>query len=426
MGFRFRRSISIIPGVRLNFGKSGITSLSFGGRGATVTVGNKGVYGNIGIPGSGLSYREKILDFDSDDSGDSDDPQYDDYSSYAEKLYEILSDIGTLEIDMQNDGRMIFSDAETKRLLEPKEINAIYKLKYKVIENWVDQMVNKINGNIEEKLNIHFNSPAPNSLKPQKFFNIENNEEYQKLYFQEPEKPVKEKIPELSFYFLKKIFFPDVIEKHEQRKNQAEENYQNALKEYNNFFNERKKFISSEKKKFLENFKTDKRFQEKIFGIILNEHLDSEKHGISTISYEMNGNEIYIDTDLPEIETISEKTAKPNSNYKRVIVKEKSLKRRREEYYRYVNGVIFLITSLVFAAFPDIETVKISGYTQVNDDSIGYSKNKYIISMIIDKNEFSKINFKNLKNVNSISALEKFVVKVNKTSTYILKEIEPI
>src|ERR1039457_2456723 len=55
MGFRFRRSIKILPGVRLNFGKRGI-STSIGIRGAHVTVGKTGTRTTVGLPGSGLSY----------------------------------------------------------------------------------------------------------------------------------------------------------------------------------------------------------------------------------------------------------------------------------------------------------------------------------------------------------------------------------
>jgi hypothetical protein len=56
MGFRFRRRIKIAPGVRLNVGKTGFTSMSIGGRGMTMNVGAKGVRTTVGIPGTGLSY----------------------------------------------------------------------------------------------------------------------------------------------------------------------------------------------------------------------------------------------------------------------------------------------------------------------------------------------------------------------------------
>jgi hypothetical protein len=55
MGFRFRRSIKIAPGVRWNVGLRG-SSVSVGGRGATVNFGKRGVRTTVGIPGTGLSY----------------------------------------------------------------------------------------------------------------------------------------------------------------------------------------------------------------------------------------------------------------------------------------------------------------------------------------------------------------------------------
>jgi hypothetical protein len=55
MGFRFRRSVKLFPGLRLNFGKHGI-SASIGVRGAQVTYGPTGTRTTVGLPGTGLSY----------------------------------------------------------------------------------------------------------------------------------------------------------------------------------------------------------------------------------------------------------------------------------------------------------------------------------------------------------------------------------
>jgi len=59
MSFRFRKRIKIIPGIYLNVSKSGI-STTVGPRGATVSISNRGSYLNLGIPGTGISYRQKI------------------------------------------------------------------------------------------------------------------------------------------------------------------------------------------------------------------------------------------------------------------------------------------------------------------------------------------------------------------------------
>jgi hypothetical protein len=55
MGFRFRHSVKVLPGIRLNFGKRGI-STSIGVRGAHVTFGKTGTRTTVGLPGSGISY----------------------------------------------------------------------------------------------------------------------------------------------------------------------------------------------------------------------------------------------------------------------------------------------------------------------------------------------------------------------------------
>jgi len=59
MGLRVHEVLKIAPGLWVNLSKSGI-SLSLGGRGATVNLGRDGVRGTVGLPGSGLSYSERV------------------------------------------------------------------------------------------------------------------------------------------------------------------------------------------------------------------------------------------------------------------------------------------------------------------------------------------------------------------------------
>lgn len=57
MSWRFRRSVKIAPGIKLNFSKHGV-STSFGVRGAHVTVGKDHVTRTVGIPGTGIYNTE--------------------------------------------------------------------------------------------------------------------------------------------------------------------------------------------------------------------------------------------------------------------------------------------------------------------------------------------------------------------------------
>lgn len=56
MGFRFRKSFKIAPGVKINIGKKS-SSVTFGQKGAHYTINSKGKKtASVGIPGTGISY----------------------------------------------------------------------------------------------------------------------------------------------------------------------------------------------------------------------------------------------------------------------------------------------------------------------------------------------------------------------------------
>ena len=57
MGLQFSRRVRIIPEVRLNFSKSGV-STSIGGRGAWFTIGSHGTRVTAGLPGTGLYFTQ--------------------------------------------------------------------------------------------------------------------------------------------------------------------------------------------------------------------------------------------------------------------------------------------------------------------------------------------------------------------------------
>ena len=59
MGFRFRKTIKLFPGLKFNLSKSGV-STSIGGPGATINISNRGTRGIVGIPGTGISYSENL------------------------------------------------------------------------------------------------------------------------------------------------------------------------------------------------------------------------------------------------------------------------------------------------------------------------------------------------------------------------------
>jgi hypothetical protein len=64
MPTRFRRSFNILPGVKVNVSKSGI-SFTVGTKGYHLNFSNRGVRQTVGLPGSGLSNSSYIVKNDS-------------------------------------------------------------------------------------------------------------------------------------------------------------------------------------------------------------------------------------------------------------------------------------------------------------------------------------------------------------------------
>ena len=61
MSFRFQKRIKLFKGLTLNLSKTG-TSWTIGGRDASVNLKDGKATGNVGIPGTGLSYRSRLTD----------------------------------------------------------------------------------------------------------------------------------------------------------------------------------------------------------------------------------------------------------------------------------------------------------------------------------------------------------------------------
>jgi hypothetical protein len=58
---KFRKSIKLAKGVKLNIGKKGISSVSVGGKGLTLNASKRGVKATTSIAGTGVSASDYIV-----------------------------------------------------------------------------------------------------------------------------------------------------------------------------------------------------------------------------------------------------------------------------------------------------------------------------------------------------------------------------
>lgn len=103
MGWRYRKRVTLFPGVTLNFSKSGV-STTFGIPGSSVNLNKDGVYLNSGIPGVGIYDRTKLTGFDKDIPNEDNVPSkeeviyYQPYKELKSAAIDTLTSSGLVEL----------------------------------------------------------------------------------------------------------------------------------------------------------------------------------------------------------------------------------------------------------------------------------------------------------------------------------------
>ena len=105
---RFRKSIGIFKGVRMNVSKSGV-SFTMGRKGVSANVGKDGVFLNTSLPGTGLYDRRKLVDFkgagtkQKPSPASRTDPAVEAELARAENLTDAFVNIGAQACDLPRD-----------------------------------------------------------------------------------------------------------------------------------------------------------------------------------------------------------------------------------------------------------------------------------------------------------------------------------
>jgi len=397
MASRFQKRITIAPGIRLNLSLGGV-SLSAGPRGASVTVGKDGFYGNAGIPGTGLSYRQKLSASSSRASQVKKESE-ENRQEVMEKAQFSLNENGSLKVETIDE-----------LPLSRSELQLFWKQQSDMVLDWLKEEANKINGDVDLLSNIHISTDKPNKNPEYKI------KSYERPY---PLQPVP--IPPLSFF--KKLFKSNRIEHlHSQQSleyeyNQKVLNWCKAKKTHDRHEAAMEKFFS-------DNIYNDIK--------LMDETLKNAFNSLSwpretLISYEISdfGKLVWLDVDLPEIEDLPRNEAELAASGRKLNIKNKSQKKLREEYAQHVHGVIFRLSGVVFASIPSPYQVIISGYSQRLDKATGKINDDYLFSFKVDRERFSNIDFQSLNRVDPIEALSIFEHRRKMTATGIFKVIKP-
>ncbi|WP_320127767.1 DUF4236 domain-containing protein [uncultured Sphaerochaeta sp.] len=430
MGYRFHRSIKIAKGIRLNVSKSGL-GLSVGPRGAKLSVNSKGVYSNLGIPGTGLSQRQKIADW-GNSSKLSNKTLQNTFSGIEYNVHiEVNQETGEESIIVSHAGREITDNSIIKKIkqsgtfkdsLQNERENLLKEIQFK------SEVLTSISKESIELPNWELMRAELLSSKPQTYQKVPfivscpQKEDMRSELVQEAVNKVK------AVFFKKKRIYAYVDAKLEDR-------YQKKINEWES---ERLKYekeqnrIEQEKNKTLLN--DYNRWKSGMIEILapsqdfIETRLTELFSQISlpldfSISFNVkdDGNLVMLDIDLPEIEDFPTKKAKQLTNGK-ISIKEKSEKERNQDYLQSVTGLSFFFSSVVFSASPKIEKVIISGFTQRINKATGNIEDDYIYSVDFPIAEFRELN---LANIDPSVAIQQFDHRIDILKDFKLRTISP-
>jgi len=425
---RFRKSIRIMKGVRVNFSKSGM-SLSAGVRGASINVGPRGTYLNTGIPGTGLYDRQRIGGSSSSNSSSSSS-----HSTTTEISITVgIDDDGNYFIK-DNNGNIITDDS----LLRKIKRTDVYKNK---ILELSERFANNKNIETESFVEIYKKSEKVvteadikeqlANLKPQKYIkkDYSGREPDELVIKSDVESEARINIRSIAFWTLKKKR-TEYFERVFPEKMQKEINIYNYNKSK---FNENEELIEKEKnQEYLEAYQSQQMyFQDYINGskYFVENSIDSFLESITLpvnfeVSYEYNQENsiLKVDLDLPEIEDLPTSKVTTLSSGK-VKLKDKTQKEIKEQYLICVTGLAFFFASHLFNISTNIKELLISAYTQRISKKTGVINDEYVYSVLFTRDKFTEIN---IENIVPYLAIEDYKHSINYSKTFELATIYPM
>jgi hypothetical protein len=384
MALRFRKSVKLAPGLRMNLSGSG-ASWTLGPRGASVGIGKRGTFLNTGIPGTGLYARQSLT------SSSESRPTSNTTAVPAEKANIKLT------VAVEEDGTINFTDAAGNPVAADL-IDQAKRQKGDAIKAMIQDACDTINERVAAVAELHLDTPDPRTrikLEP--------------IPFDTPQ-PVAPQPGQLGF-FAKMV--PSKVRTMEAANNRAKEKNAHEAAE------------RARLTLFTTSQQGNPEAMEEFFTKVLE---DIEWPRETQVSFEVlhGGTGLAFDVDLPEVEDMPNKTATvPQRGYK-MTVKELGPVKVQKLYAQHVHSIAFRLLGEAFAMLPTVQRVVLSGYSQRPDPATGHDKDDYLLSVGVTRDQWEKINFEQLGAVDVVGALDQFELRRNMLKTGAFKAIEPL
>jgi hypothetical protein len=434
MVLRFRRSVKIAPGVRLNMSKSG-PSLSVGGRGVTANFSKRGTRTTLGIPGTGLSYSSNSLSANrtSQRSLDRDERQ----RQRAEAL-------ACVKVSIDDNGVLTCLDGGGLPL-KGRELSMMWEQQGVAISTLLKDAADQINGDVDLLGNIHLDAPYPS---PARLLAVEEFPET------EPKRPVSTRKPTEPTVrlpdqpgFVSRFFGGS--SRHERKVSLLEGEHALAI----NVWRTRCATIEADEARSIASWKVEHASwgeHRDEFGrqgeIADTEHriklaenadysasilteafrsLEWPRETLISFQLDLSGKNAWLDVDLPEIEDLPQRLATIAASGKKLNVKAKAKKSLSMEYARHVHGIALRIAATVAAVLPWAETINVSGFSQRLNKATGVANDDYLYSAMFTRAGLENIDFGSLEAVDPIEAMAAFDHRRKMSTAGVFNAIQP-
>lgn len=373
----------------MNVSGSGF-SWTLGPRGASLGIGQKGTYANIGIPGSGLYSRTQIG------------------RGTAARSPSTGRTSMSVTVGVRDDGTVFFQD-DDEQPLSDREVRAAKRQHGDTIRGLIQTKCDQINGQVEALGTLHLLTPSPAerpSYSPQEYDDGP------------PRAPVPRGLGLLGRLFKSRR------QKIERENEQARKTHEEATARWQSdkaAFDEKERVRKDliDRRIYADHDAMESFLEENLKDIVWPRE--------TNVDFEVSpdGKQVVLDVDLPEIEDMPKRTASaPQSGYK-LTVKEISAKRAQQLYLQHIHGIGFRIIGETFWALPTVERIMFSAYSQRPDRATGDVRDEYLYSVRVSRSAWGRINFQNLDVLDVVAALEQFDLRRDMKKTGAMSCIDP-
>lgn len=388
MAIRFRKSIKLAPGVRMNLSGSGV-GWTLGPRGASVGISKRGTRVNTSF--AGFSSSQTIG-----------------RPARAPRVVAQPQTTIRMSCAVDDGGQLVFRDESGA--LVPEHLVELAKKQHKEsLMGLIQSKCDEVNAKFESIATVHLETPSCNQVPR---FDMPTYDT------PEPKPPAA-----LKLGFLDKVF--------KKRRLRAEEQHRKIVDTFSADFGEwqagREAFFHAAdvRREFIEQrIYSDTKAMEAWLTEVL---ADIEWPRETDVSFEVfdGGSTVMLDVDLPEVEDMPTKVATVPARGLKLSVKEISATKVQKLYMEHVHAVIFRLIGEVFAALPTATTVVASGYSQRHSGATGRLQDEYLLSVMVPRVAWSHVDFDHLDQIDVTQALARFELRRTMSKTGVFKAIKP-